>query len=91
MLLESGKFEPHLSVPLVLEYEDAAKSQAAEYLSLEGMDDVIDYLCSVARLHNIYFLWRPFLSDPKDDMVLELAWQQNARSLSRTTSRIFVG
>jgi predicted nucleic acid-binding protein len=27
----------------------------------------------VAHKHPIYYLWRPFLPDPKDDMVLEVA------------------
>jgi predicted nucleic acid-binding protein len=30
-------------------------------------------LCSVANRRKVYYLWRPFLRDPKDDMVLELA------------------
>ena len=27
----------------------------------------------MAQLHEAYFLWRPFLADPSDDMVLDLA------------------
>jgi predicted nucleic acid-binding protein len=34
---------------------------------------VLDYLCSVARHFRVYYLWRPLLRDPHDDMVLELA------------------
>ena len=34
---------------------------------------VIDYLCHVGIAREIYFLWRPFLRDPGDDLVLELA------------------
>jgi predicted nucleic acid-binding protein len=34
---------------------------------------VLDYLCSVASLHEVFYLWRPVLRDPKDDFVLELA------------------
>jgi hypothetical protein len=29
--------------------------------------------CDVATRHSIFFFWRPFLRDPKDDMVPELA------------------
>jgi len=32
------------------------------------------YLASQAHLQEIHFLWRPFLADPDDDMVLELAF-----------------
>ena len=35
--------------------------------------DILDYLCMVSEHRRIFFLWRPFLKDPKDDMVLELA------------------
>lgn len=75
LLLESGKFEINLSVPLVIEYEDAGKRLVGkkEGLKASDVDDILDYVCSVANRRKIYYLWRPFLSDPKDDMVLELA------------------
>ena len=73
-LLGSARFEINLSVPIVLEYEDAAKRLIGDSrLNEPDIDAVIDYLCSVAHLREIHFLWRPFLKDPKDDMVLELA------------------
>jgi len=28
---------------------------------------------SIAHLQNVHFLWRPFLRDPDDDMMLEYA------------------
>ena len=33
----------------------------------------IRYLASLAHLQDVHFLWRPFLRDPDDDMVLECA------------------
>lgn len=38
-------------------------------------------LVSIAHLQDIYFLRRPLLSDPKDDMVLEAAVASQARYL----------
>ncbi|MBN2404199.1 MAG: putative toxin-antitoxin system toxin component, PIN family [Coriobacteriia bacterium] len=74
MLIGGTRFEIALSVPLVVEYEDAAKRMPeATGLEPEEVDDVIDYLCSVAHLQEIHFLWRPVLRDPRDDHVLELA------------------
>ncbi len=35
--------------------------------------DLLDYLCAEAKQQAIFFLWRPCLPDPGDDMVLELA------------------
>ena len=37
------------------------------------MDAIIRRLAMVAHKQQIYFLWRPLLPDPKDDMVLEVA------------------
>lgn len=63
-----------VSVPLVLEYESVAKRQAkAAGLSPRDVDIVLDYLCSVAVAKKVFYLWRPILKDPKDDMLLELA------------------
>jgi len=73
-LIDSGKFHPCISVPLVLEYEAAAKDLIGRVsLRERDVDTVIDYVCKVASHHQIYYLWRPFLKDAKDDMVLELA------------------
>jgi len=75
MLLNSGKFEINLSVPLTLEYEGAGKRLVGKKGALKAndIDDIVDYVCSIARRKKVYYLWRPILSDPKDDMVLELA------------------
>ena len=92
-LVGTGAFEIALSVPLALEYEDAAKRLGdATGLSHADIDDVIDYLCSVAHLQEIHFLWRPVLRDPRDDHVLELAVEagcelivtHNIRDFART-------
>ena len=70
----SGRFEIHLSVPLVLEYEEVLQEKRRDLgLSEADVDDVLNYLCRVAELHEIHFLWRPRLKDPDDEMILELA------------------
>lgn len=73
-LLGSGTFEINLSVPLTIEYEDASKRLVGKIpLKARDIDDVLDYVCSVANQREVRYLWRPFLRDAKDDMVLELA------------------
>ena len=42
-------------------------------LQKRDIDDVLDYICTEAKQWKIFYLWRPYLKDPKDDMVLELA------------------
>jgi putative PIN family toxin of toxin-antitoxin system len=74
MLINSGKFKMNVSVPLVLEYEAVAKRLTGEIpLTERDVDDVLDYICAAANRKQIFYLWRPFLRDAKDDMVLELA------------------
>lgn len=72
--INKDNFEINLSTPLILEYEDIAKRMVTKLaISMQDIDVVIDYICSVSNQHKIFYLWRPFLKDPKDDMVLELA------------------
>jgi len=81
MLVGTGQFDINLSVPLVLEYEEVAKQLAPELgLSLSALDDIVDYPCSVALQHDIHYLWRPVLPDPKDDMGCRWLWRGNVRS-----------
>ncbi|MFC2172488.1 putative toxin-antitoxin system toxin component, PIN family [Acidobacteriota bacterium] len=73
-LIDDKRFDIHLSVPLVIEYESVAKRKSRSIgLTHAEIDDIIDYLCSVGRAHRVHFLWRPFLRDPGDDLVLEVA------------------
>jgi putative PIN family toxin of toxin-antitoxin system len=73
-LIDSGKFGINLSVALMLEYEDVCRRQLPDLpLTERDLDAILSYICRVARHRAIPYLWRPFLKDPKDDMVLELA------------------
>lgn len=73
-LIGQGKFSTNISVPLILEYVEAAKRQIGQIaLNEANIDNIINYICSVSHHRRIYYLWRPFLKDPKDDLVLELA------------------
>ena len=63
-----------ISPALALEYESVLKRGVGELgLSLVDIDDFTEYLCSRARLVQIYFRWRPMLPDPDDDRILEVA------------------
>ena len=87
-----GKFQIALSVPLVLEYEDALLRHAPTTgLSRKDTDAILDYFCSVGHLQSIFFLWRPLLPDPKDDLVLELAVAAGCRTVVTYNVRDFRG
>lgn len=87
-----NEFSLSVSVPLVLEYEAVAKEHARDLgLTFGDIDDLLDYICSVADPRVIFYLWRPFLPDPRDDLVLELAVEANAECIVTHNVRHFAG
>ncbi len=73
-LIEQRRIVPQLSTALLFEYEEVMKrNQRQLNLSDRAIDDVLNGFCSCGEGRKIHFLWRPQLSDPKDDHVLELA------------------
>lgn len=88
----TGQFEVAVSVPLVLEYEDALlRSMAAANLGERDISDLVDYVCGVAVRQDIFFLWRPQLRDPGDDLVLEIAVASNCDAIVTHNVRDFTG
>ena len=77
-LIGTGKFDLSLSVPLLLEYEEVLKRSELGGLTEADIDSLLNYICKVADKRDIYYLWRPFLKDPKDDMILELAFESGS-------------
>ena len=72
--VSQGKIIPVISTPLVFEYEEVLKrNQTILNLSNQEIDKLLDNICGFGETQKIYFLWRPYLSDPKDDHILELA------------------
>jgi putative PIN family toxin of toxin-antitoxin system len=88
----TGAFDIAVSVPLVLEYEDALKRDpSATGLSADDVQDIIDYMCSVAVRQEIFYLWRPALRDAGDDLVLELAVAASCDAIVTHNVRDFAG
>jgi putative PIN family toxin of toxin-antitoxin system len=74
-MLPSPKFEIALTIAVYTEWQ--AVLTRPEHLPPGVTADMalgfVRYLASVAHLQDVHFLWRPFLRDPDDDMVLECA------------------
>lgn len=49
------------------------------------------YLCKISRHQTPFYLWRPFLRDPNDDMVVEAAVTGGCDSIVTFNSRDFAG
>lgn len=57
----------------------------------EALHKILGFLCSTAHRQKIYYLWRPNLPDPKDDLVLELAVAAQAKHIVTYNLRDFQG
>lgn len=91
-LLGTGQFDLHLSVPLAFEHESVLLRQRHELgLTQQDVEDVVDSVCAISKHHKIHFLWRPYLRDEKDDLVLELAVAARAALIITYNQRDFQG
>jgi len=90
--LPDARFQPVVSVPLFLEYravllrpENLLGRRAAQ------AEAFLDFLLSISHLQEVFYLWRPALPDPDDDMILELAVASRCRYIVTHNLRDFRG
>jgi putative PIN family toxin of toxin-antitoxin system len=87
-----GDIKIALSVSLVMEYEAVAlRSNLLPNLTPIDIRAIIDLLCQVAHQQQIFYAWRPFLPDPDDDFLLELALAAGAQFIITHNRRDFAG
>ncbi len=74
-MLPSSRFQIALTVALYTEWQDVLSGSDHHPPGVTAGQALgfVRYLASVAHLQDVHFLWRPFLRDPDDDMVLECA------------------
>ena len=88
-----GKIKFILSVALFLEYEAVIKRKAflnATRLRLKDVNAVLDMLAAKCIQTKVYYLWRPQLKDPNDDLVLETAVSGSADAIVTFNTKDFV-
>jgi len=72
--IDNNTIVPILSTTLLFEYEDILKrNQKKLELTSTAIEQILNAICKRGEEHSIHFLWRPQLSDPKDDHILELS------------------
>jgi predicted nucleic acid-binding protein len=92
MLLTKELFIPNISVPLFIEYKSVAKREGlVANLAPQEIDAILDYYLKKSKIHKIYYLWRPLLKDPKDDLVLEVAVTSESRYIITFNKKDFKG
>lgn len=91
-IIDDKRFRVFISVPLILEYEDVAKrSKSQKKLNFTEIGDILDYICLIGEQRKIFYLWRPYLKDPKDDMILELAVESECDYIISFNKKNFKG
>ena len=90
-MLPSRQFEIALTIALYTEWQ--AVLTRPEHLppgiTAEAALGFLRYLASTAHLQDVHFLWRPFLRDPDDDMVLECAASSGSQFIVTHNTRDF--
>ena len=82
------------SVPMLLEYEDVLKRPEhlrSINLTLEDVDVFIATVTTLIEPVPLYFLWRPQLRDPNDEIILEAAVNGQAQCIVTFNERDFRG
>lgn len=91
--IPSPHFEICLSVGLYAEWRDVLTR--SEHLppgqTPEDALRFLRFLAGQARFQSIFFLWRPYLPDPNDDMILELAFAADCRYIVTHNIKDFRG
>ena len=91
-LVGDPRWQANLSVALALEYEQVAKRKCVcAAVTEQDIDDVLDRLFFRCRRRPVFYRWRPFLPDPKDDFVLELAVESQCDFIITFNMKDFAG
>jgi putative PIN family toxin of toxin-antitoxin system len=94
-LFKSKKKYNVISNTLVTEFEDVlTRDKNLKQFNNLNRNDVlsfIDDICLISYHQNINFLWRPFLKDSNDDMVLEVAVNANVKAIITFNPKDFKG
>ena len=84
-----------ISNTLLTEYEDVLTrdKNIKQYndLNKDDIEKFLNDICLISHHQKIYFLWRPFLKDHNDDMVLEVAANAKAKAIITFNPKDFKG
>lgn len=92
-LAAEGRLVPLVTTALFLEYEEVLRRPEQRLATGMSDEDVAGFLAafaSAAEPVDVHFLWRPLLSDPDDEFVLECAVNGGAEAIVTHNVRDFM-
>ena len=92
MALPDNRYRPNVSVPLFVEYEAVAKrEELIDGLRANDNNSILNYFLRKSSIRKIFYLWRPHLKDPKEDLVLEVAVESQSEFIITFNKKDFKG
>lgn len=90
--ISKGVVQPVLSQALFLEYEDVLMrpGMLPSHMPREAVERFLNAFISSSELQEVYFRWRPWLPDPQDEFVLELAVAAGCIPITTSNLRDFL-
>ncbi|TNF99605.1 MAG: putative toxin-antitoxin system toxin component, PIN family [Gammaproteobacteria bacterium] len=90
--IDKGLYVPNISVPLFFEYESVAKRIGiVSGLAKKDINAILDFILSKSNIREIFYLWRPYLKDPKNDLLLEVAVESQSEYILTFNKKDFAG
>ena len=91
-MIPKRAWQLNLSSALLLEYESKLKIEAGrQSRPITVVDRFLDFLAAISKRRQVYFLLRPFLRDPGDEFIMELAVASRAQFIVTHNVRDFAG